>query len=125
MPAPRFRPSTQSTRAQSSRASKVTRIDGMSTISAKTAYMPIPASTVASSAILISATRMPSIITSSIDHISKWWAQRSISPTQCGGGVRRAAISRISMNERYAPGAITAQKAMRTLTIGSPSSHIW
>jgi hypothetical protein len=43
----------------------------MNTISAKTAYMPIPASTDATSAILISATMMPSIITSSIDHISK------------------------------------------------------
>ena len=39
--------------------------------SAPVANMPMPASTVASSAILISATRMPSIITSSIDHTSK------------------------------------------------------
>ena len=75
----------------------------MSSISAKTAYMPMPASTEATSAILISATMMPSIITSSIDHISKWWAQRSISPTQCGGGVRRAASSRISMNSEVRP----------------------
>ena len=96
----------------------------MNTINAKTAYMPIPVSTEATSAILISATMMPSIITSSIDHISKWWAQRSISATQCGGGVRRAASSRISMKRRYAPGAITAQNPMRAPTIGSPSIHI-
>ncbi len=43
-------------------------IAGISSINAPTAYMPMPASTVASSAILTSATRMPSIMTSSIDH---------------------------------------------------------
>src|SRR5207342_2789803 len=103
--------STHSTLDQSSRASNVTMIDGMSNISAKTAYMPMPVSTDATSAILISATMMPSIITSSIDQFSKWCAQRSISATQNGGGVRLAATMRTSMKSRKNPGAITAQKA--------------
>ena len=50
----------------------------------------MPASTVASSAILINATRMPSSMTSSIDHTWKWPTQRSISPPQNGAGERRS-----------------------------------
>ena len=41
---------------------------------------------------------MPSIMTSSIDQISKWIAQRSSSAAQCGTGVRRAASRTLSMN---------------------------
>jgi len=66
-------------------------------ISAPTAYMPMPGSTVASSAILISATRIPSIITSLIDQGCMDSAQRSISPTQCGAGGRLTPIKTVSM----------------------------
>ena len=69
-----------------------------SAMNAPAAYMPMPGRTVASSAILTSATRMPSIITSVIDQGCIQWAERSISPTQRGAGGRRTAISTTSRN---------------------------
>ena len=89
-------------------------IAGKSTISAPTAYMPMPASTVASSAILMSATRMPSIITSSIDHSSKMMrpAQHLADP------VRRRRPPRGEQQRQHEhdvlPGANTAQNATIT-----------
>ena len=71
---------------------------GKSTTSTPTAYMPTPGSTLASSAILINATRMPSSMTSYIDHGCMCSPQRSASPTQCGAGGRRAAVRTASMN---------------------------
>ena len=82
---------------------------------APNAYMPMPGSTVASSAIFTSATRMPSITTSSIDQTSRCASQRSISPAQRGIGERRAASSSVIMNARYPTGAIKAQNATSTL----------
>ena len=73
---------------------------GNSTTRPPIAYIPMPASTVASSAILIRATRMPRIITSFIDHGCMWWLQRIISPTQSGAGGRRIAASTVSMKAR-------------------------
>src|SRR5208282_5500578 len=93
-------PSTHSSLCQSSRSPNVTRIAGMRSTSPPTAYMPIPGSTVASSAILISATSMPSNMTSSIDHVLKCSTQRSISLIQNGAGERRDASSRVSMKAR-------------------------
>src|SRR4249920_161378 len=84
-------PSAHSTRFHTSRGWKVTMIAANRTISPPTAYKPMPGSTVASSAILIRATRMPSIITSLIDQGCMECAQRNISPTQCGAGGRLAA----------------------------------
>src|SRR4030095_4178734 len=56
--------SAHSMRSQALRRSAVIMIAAKSTTTAPIAYMPIPASTVARSAILIRATRMPRIITS-------------------------------------------------------------
>src|SRR5215831_4312905 len=60
--------STHSILRQTSSASKVMPMAVRNTTRAPTAYMPMPGSTRASSAILISAMRMPRIITSTIDH---------------------------------------------------------
>ena len=73
-------------------------IAAKSTTRVPIAYIPMPGSTVASSAILISATRMPSSITSFIDQGRMAWAPRSISPTHCGAGGRRTARRTVSMN---------------------------
>ena len=73
-------------------------IAAKSTTSAPTAYIAGPGTTEASSAILISATRMPRIITSFIDHGSMACPHRSISPTQCGAGGRLTASRTVSMN---------------------------
>jgi hypothetical protein len=75
-------------------------IAGKSSTSAPTAYIPTPASTVASSAILISATRMPSSITSFIDQGRIDSAQRNISPTQCGAGGRLTASNTVNRKRR-------------------------
>jgi hypothetical protein len=58
----------------------------------------MPGDTEASSAIFTRATRMPSIITSLIDHGFMTSAQRSSSPTHKGAGGRLAARSTMSMN---------------------------
>ena len=58
----------------------------------------MPGVTEASSAIFTSATRMPSIITSLIDHGFMKSAQRSSSPTHGGAGGRLAASRTVSMN---------------------------
>ena len=73
-------------------------IAAKSTTSAPIAYSAIPGSTVASSAILIRATRMPRIITSFIDQGLMACPQRSISPTHCGAGGRLTARSTVSIN---------------------------
>src|SRR5262249_37613939 len=88
--------STHSILRQTSSASKVIPIAVSSTTSAPTAYMPMPGSTRASSAILISAMRMPRIITSTMDHGCMKEAQRSSSPTHLGAGGRRTASSTVS-----------------------------
>src|SRR5262245_3867479 len=92
--------SAHSTRFQISSGSKVIMIAVRSGTSPPTAYIPMPGSTVASSAILISATRMPRIITSFIDQGCMAAAQRSISPTHWGGVGRLAASKTVSMNMR-------------------------
>src|SRR5271166_1649239 len=51
-----------------SRLSKLVMIAGINKIVAPNAYMPIPGFTLASCAILVKATRTPSMTTSSIDH---------------------------------------------------------
>ena len=84
----------------------------------------MPGMTCASAAILVSATRMPSIITSFIDQGCMNSAQRSSSPTQCGAGGRLTASSRASMQSRYTDGEITAQNATTTAVISRPCSHI-
>src|SRR5215831_2762667 len=88
--------STHSTRRQTSSASKVIPIAVRSTTRTATAYIPMPGSTRASSAILINAMRMPRIITSTIDHGCMKAAQRSSSPTHLGAGGRRTASSTVS-----------------------------
>src|SRR5262245_5127335 len=90
--------SAHSTRFQSSAGSKVAPIAASRTIITPTAYIPTPGSTVANSAILISATRMPRIMTSLIDHGCTDVAQGSSLPTQRGAGGRRPAIRIASMN---------------------------
>src|SRR5262245_20184837 len=90
--------SAHAIRFQASRGSTVIEIAVSSTISAPTAYMPIPASTVASSAILISATRMPRIITSIMDQGRAAFPQRSSSPTHAGAGGRLTARRTVSMS---------------------------
>ena len=68
-------------RAATARACRSwTMIAGINSTAAPKAYMPMPGSTVASCAILVNATRMPSITTSSIDHTCRCPIQRSISP---------------------------------------------
>src|SRR5215467_7086554 len=88
--------STHSIRRQTSSASKVMPIAVRSTTRAPTAYIPMPGSTRASSAILIRAIRMPRIITSTMDHGCMKEAQRSSSPTHLGAGGRRTASSTVS-----------------------------
>src|SRR5262252_6098124 len=88
--------STHSIRRQISSASKVIPIAVRSTTRAPTAYIPMPGSTRASSAILISAMRMPRIITSTMDHGCMKAAQRSSPPTHLGAGGRRTASSTVS-----------------------------
>src|SRR5215813_12529487 len=88
--------STHSIRRQTSSASKVIPIAVRSTTRTATAYIPMPGSTRASSAILIKAMRMPRIITSTIDHGCMKAAQRSSSPTHLGAGGRRTASSTVS-----------------------------
>src|SRR5215831_5582825 len=88
--------STHSIRRQISSASKVIPIAVRSTTRAPTAYIPMPGSTRASSAILISAIRMPRIITSTMDHGCMKEAQRSNSPTHLGAGGRRTASRTVS-----------------------------
>ena len=61
-------PSAHATRCHTSRASNVLMIAGSSSTTASIAYRPGPAKTDASCAIFVSATRMPSISTSFIDH---------------------------------------------------------
>src|SRR5215472_5272208 len=89
--------STHSIRRQISSASKVIPIAVRSTTRAPTAYIAMPGSTRASSAILISAMRMPRIITSTMDHGCMKAAQRSSPPTHLGAGGRRTASSTVSM----------------------------
>src|SRR5215470_7657516 len=89
--------STHSILRQTSSASKVMPIAVRSTTRAPTAYIPMPGSTRASSAILIRAMRMPRIITSTMDHGCMKEAQRSSSPTHLGAGGRRTASSTVSM----------------------------
>src|SRR5215470_4511243 len=93
-------PSAHSILAHTSRGSRVTRTAASKNTKAPAAYIPMPGITVASCAILNSATKMPSIITSVIDHGSMKCAERSISPTQCGAGGRRTAMSTTSRNSR-------------------------
>src|SRR5262249_4014952 len=69
--------SAHSTRFQSSAGSDVIATAARSTIRPPNAYIPMPGSTVASWAILMSATRMPRIITSVIDHGCTDSTQRS------------------------------------------------
>src|SRR5258705_10089475 len=91
-------PSAHSTRRQTSPGSKLTMMAGSRITRRPTAYIPVPGVTVASSAIFTRATRMPSIITSPIDHGFMKSAQRSNSATQWGAGGRRTARSTVSMN---------------------------
>src|SRR5499433_265451 len=90
--------STHSILRQTSSASKVMPMAVRNTTRAPTAYMPMPGSTRDSSAILISAMRMPRIITSTIDHGCMKEAQRSSSPTHLGAGGRRTASSTVNRN---------------------------
>ena len=62
------------------------------------AYTPVPGVTTARSAILVSATRMPSSITSGIAQGRIKAAQRARSPTQCGALARREASSAVKTN---------------------------
>ncbi len=73
-------------------------IAAKSITSAPIAYIPMPGVTVASSAILMRATRMPSSITSFIDQGRIAWAPRSISPIHLGAGGRRTATRIVIMN---------------------------
>src|SRR5262249_37759573 len=66
------RPSAHSMLCHASRLSIESPMAGNRMTSAPIAYMPMPASTVASSAILISETRIPRIITSFIAHGCMW-----------------------------------------------------
>src|SRR5215813_10935976 len=95
-PAAEGRGSTHSIRRQISSGLKVIPIAVRSTTSAPTAYIPMPGSTRASSAILINAMRMPKIITSTMDHGCMKAAQRRSSPIHRGAGGRRTASSTVS-----------------------------
>src|SRR5215467_12532079 len=88
--------SAHSMRFRASPGSNVSPMAAKKTTSAPTAYIPMPGSTRASSAILISATRMPRIITSTMDHGCMKAAQRSSLPTHLGAGGRRTASSTVS-----------------------------
>src|ERR1019366_7809344 len=109
--------SIHSIRRQSSRRSTLTTMAGISRITAPNAYIPIPGSTVASSAILTNATRMPSITTSSIDHTCRCPTQRNISAAHGGTEGSRTAINNTNMNDTYPTGAMTAQNATSALVI--------
>src|SRR5215469_16904916 len=90
------RGSTHSICLQISSGLKVIPIAVRSTTSAPTAYIPMPGSTRASSAILIRAMRMPRIITSTMDHGCMKAAQRRSSPTHLRAGGRRTASRTVS-----------------------------
>ena len=97
-PAKGYVPSAQTTRDPDRLGSKIDAMAASNTTSRPTAYIPMPGTTVASCAILMSATRMPSSITSLIDQGSTSVAMRSSWPTQRGAGGRFAASSTASMN---------------------------
>ena len=80
----------------------------------------MPGSTVASEAILTSETRMPSIITPTIDHTPDSSVQRSSDPTHRGAGGRREASSIASMNTMSRAGATMMKRATRTEVTFSP-----
>jgi hypothetical protein len=101
------------------------RIAGNSSINTPTANMPMPASTLARSAILISATRMPSIITSVIAQGRERSAQRSMSPTQLGAGGRRTASSTINRKEQISGGGDDRAKGHDHGGHLLPLNHIW
>src|SRR5262245_2846503 len=122
-PAPALRAlaSAQSTRSHTSRGSKPACMAASTKTRAPSAYIATPGITVASSAILISATSTPSIITSIMLQVRVvgWW-RRSV-PTQAGGCSRRAPSRIASMKAIWSPGAITAAKSTSPATICSPS----
>src|SRR5947209_19495427 len=100
--------------------SNVAEMAASNTTSTPNAYIPTPGTTVASCAIFTSATRIPSSMTSFIDHGCTLEAARISTPTHRGAGGRRDAESTTSMNAMNAPGTNHAQIATATAVTSLP-----